>query len=59
MILETCALKLSFGILNICLLTLYRAPSGNFSCLLLKLDPILQLLYTPHSTLYYLWGHKH
>ena len=44
---EICTLKLSFGILNICLLTFYRAPSGNFRHLLLKLDTILQLLYTP------------
>ena len=42
-----CALKLSFGILNIYVLTLYRALSDNFSCFLLKLDTILQLLYTP------------
>ena len=41
------ALKLSFGILNICVLTLHRAPSGNFSFFLLILDTILQLLYTP------------
>jgi len=26
---EICALRLSFGTLNICVLTLYRAPSGN------------------------------
>ena len=28
---EICALKLSFGILNTCVLTFYRAPSSNFS----------------------------
>jgi len=44
---EICALKFSFGILNICVLTLYRAPSSNFSHFLLKFDTILQLLYTP------------
>jgi exonuclease III len=43
---ETHALKLSFGTLNICVLTLYTAPSGNFSNFLLKLDTILQSLYT-------------
>ena len=41
-----CALKLSFCTLNICVLTLYKAPSGNFSICLLKLDTILQSLYT-------------
>jgi hypothetical protein len=44
---EICDLKLSFGILNICELTFYRGPSGNFSHSLLKLDAILQILYTP------------
>ena len=44
---EICALKLSFGTLNICVLTLYRAPSGNFGSFLLKPDTILQSLYTP------------
>jgi hypothetical protein len=42
-----CVLKLSFGILNIHVLTLNRAPSGTFSHFLLKLDTILQLLFTP------------
>ena len=31
----------------ICVLTLYTAPSGNFIIFLLKLDTILQSLYTP------------
>ena len=44
---EIGALQLSFGTLNICILTLYRAPSGNFGSFLLKLDTILQTLYTP------------
>ena len=44
---KICALKLSLGILYICVFTLYRASSGKFSCSLFKLDTILQLLYTP------------
>ena len=44
---EICALKLSFGTLNICVLTLYRAPSGNISSFLHKPHTILQLLYMP------------
>ena len=44
---EICALKLSFGTQNICILTLYRAPSGKFSMFLLPLNTILQSLYTP------------
>jgi len=44
---EICALKLSFGNQNICILTFYRAPSGIFSTFLLQLDTALQSLYTP------------
>ena len=44
---EICAVTLSFGALNICVVTLYRAPSGNFSSFLLKLDTILQTIYSP------------
>jgi len=44
---EICALKLTFGTQNICILTLYRAPSGKFSTFLLQLDTILQSLCTP------------
>ena len=44
---EIGALKVSYGALNIRVLTLFRAPSGNFSSFLLKLDTILQSLYTP------------
>jgi hypothetical protein len=45
---EICVWKHSFSILNLCVLTLYRVPSGNFRCFLLirVLDSILQLLYT-------------
>ena len=56
---EICALKLSFGTLNICVLTLYRAPSGNFGSFLLKLDTIFQSIIYTQATLHYLWGHKH
>jgi hypothetical protein len=44
---EACALKVSYGVLNICLLTIYRAPIGNFNSFLYNLDSILQSLYTP------------
>jgi hypothetical protein len=52
---EICALKLSFGTLNICVLTLYRAHSGNVSSFVLKLDTILQLLYT-HMSHFIIYG---
>ena len=44
---EIRALKLAFGNLIICVLTLYRDPSGNFNRFLPKLDTTIQLLYTP------------
>ena len=47
---EICALELPFGILNICVLTHYRAPSGNCSCFLFKLDTVLQFYILPLYT---------
>jgi hypothetical protein len=41
--LEVCAVQLPFG--NICILSIYRAPSGNFSYFLNGLDAILKSLY--------------
>jgi len=43
---KICVLKRLFSILNICVLTLYTAPSGNFRHFLLILDNILQFFYT-------------
>jgi len=55
---EICALKFLFGTQNICVLTLYRAPSGKFSTFLLQLDTILQSLYTPRLH-FIICGDKH
>jgi hypothetical protein len=44
---EVCALKLDIQSLNICIITIYRSPSGNFSCFLQTLNNVLQSLYTP------------
>ena len=41
---EIGALKLSYGALNICVLTLYTAPSGNFSSFLTLSDPTSDLI---------------
>jgi hypothetical protein len=35
---EVCALKLESVFLNICVLAVYRAPGGNFSSFLSRLD---------------------
>jgi hypothetical protein len=37
---EICALKLSYCGLKICIITLYRSPSGNFDFFLLNLDSV-------------------
>jgi hypothetical protein len=43
---ETCALKPELTALNIYVVTLYRAPSGNFNSFLNGLDSIKSLLIT-------------
>ncbi|PNF30772.1 hypothetical protein B7P43_G06180, partial [Cryptotermes secundus] len=44
--LEACALKLDSPFSNICILTLYRAPSGNFNHFLNRLETILNVLHS-------------
>jgi hypothetical protein len=44
---ETCAIKLTVNTLNICIITIYRSPAGNFKYFLQNLDKVLQLIYTP------------
>jgi hypothetical protein len=46
---EACALKLKSIFSNICILALYRAPSGNFSEFLNRLESILSILYTENN----------
>jgi hypothetical protein len=45
--LKACALKLDSSFSNICILTLYRAQSGNLSHSLNKLENILNVLHNP------------
>ena len=45
------AVKLSVNSLNICILSIYRAPSGNFLHFLDKLEVILNLLYSNNTHL--------
>ena len=54
-----CALKLSFGTLYICVLTLYEAPSGIFSIFLTQARHYSTITMYTYDTLHYLWGHKH
>jgi hypothetical protein len=43
---EICAIKFHFNTKNVCLVTIYRAPSGNFELFISKLDTILRKLFT-------------
>jgi hypothetical protein len=46
---EACACKIYLNSKRLRIITIYRAPSGNFATFLNKLDNILQYLYTPYS----------
>jgi len=43
---EISAVKLNINNLTMCIITIYRAPSGNFTYFLQNLDNVLQSLYT-------------
>jgi exonuclease III len=46
---EICAIKLHFSFGNFCIMSVYRAPSGNFIHFLSSLDSILNQLYNNSS----------
>ena len=48
---EAGAVKLSVNSLNICILSIYRAPSGNFAHFLDKLEMTLNLLHSNNTQL--------
>ena len=48
---EAGAIKISVNSFNICILTIYRAPSGNFTHFLDKLEMILNLLHSNNTQL--------
>jgi len=43
---EVCAIKVHLNTKIVCIITIYRAPSGNFDLFLSKLDAVLRNLYT-------------
>jgi exonuclease III len=45
--LEACAIKLKLNSTYICVITIYRSPSGNFNFFINKLEEILNHLYNP------------
>jgi len=44
---EVCALKFNLNSIQACIITTYRAPSGNFNSFMNELDTILRKLYIP------------
>jgi hypothetical protein len=42
---EVCVLKLKSAFFNACIMTVYRAPTGNFNLFLIRLDDIIKTLY--------------
>jgi len=44
---KVCAVKLDLNITRTCVITIYRAPSGNFNLFINKLDTLLSKLYNP------------
>jgi exonuclease III len=50
-VIEAGAVKLSVNSLNICILSVYRAPSGNFAHFLDKLEMILNWLHSNNTRL--------
>jgi len=49
---EVCAVKIHLDTKSVCIIAIYRAPSGNFDLFLSKLDAVLRNLYT--ATLEYI-----
>jgi exonuclease III len=46
---EICALKIKINFTNICIIAIYRAPTGHFNQFINSLDSVLKKLYTPTS----------
>jgi len=46
---EICAVKLNSSSAIVCIITIYRAPTGNFNYFLQSIDNVLQSLYIPNS----------
>ena len=42
---EACAVKINLSSLTICILSIYRSPTGNFLCFLCTLESILNFLH--------------
>ena len=49
---EACTIRLLYNSYNICILTIHRAPTGNFTYFIKKLEAILCSLYTLNTQLF-------
>jgi hypothetical protein len=48
---EVCAVKLNLSSNKLCIITIYRAPTGNIDTFITKLDTILGKLYTQNRNI--------
>ena len=48
---QICAVKININSLTMCIVTLHRAPSGNFTHFLQRLEKVLKFLHTPSTCL--------
>ena len=48
---EVCAVKINVNSKIMCVITLYRAPSGDFAYILLRLDNVLKFLFSSSTCL--------
>jgi len=46
---EVCAIKIHLDTKSVCIIAIYRAPSGNFDLFLSKLDVVLGICILPPS----------
>jgi hypothetical protein len=44
---EVCALNLKLHSIRACIITIYRAPTGNFNLFINELDTLLRKIYIP------------
>jgi hypothetical protein len=44
---EVCTLKIKINLINICIIAVYRAPTGHFNQFINSSDTVLRKLYTP------------
>jgi hypothetical protein len=56
---EICVVELETGASKLIVLSIYRAPTGDFNQFLKNLDDILKYLYKPKTEFFNMWRYKH